>query len=59
MNKKRAEPVFADLEAAFIDRLRLSLYEPPPLRPWQLLTEKSNKPSGGHGSKYGRFSQGV
>lgn len=56
--KRRAEPTFEDLEAAFIDRVRLSLYEPPPSRPWSSLTETSNKPSGGPKSKYGRFSQG-
>lgn len=56
--KQRPEPTFEDLEAAFPDRVRLSLYEPPPPRPWPFLTETSNRPSGGPSSRYGRLSQG-
>ena len=59
MSMRYGDGIFADLGCAFLDRVDLSLTEPPRPRPWPLMIEKENKPSFGKKSFYGRYCSGI
>ena len=59
MSMRYGDGIFADLGCAFLDRVDLSLTEPPRPRPWPLMIEKENKPSFGPKSFHGRYCSGI